>query len=462
MGAADHKGTEEGYGMGREILIAVAITSFLAPFTISSLNVALPYLAIELSATTAEMNWIATGFLISSAVFLIPFGRMADMYGKRKLFLLGISVFSLFSFLSSIALTSSQLAFLRILQGIGGAMIFSTGMAILVESYPINERGKILGINTASVYLGLSLGPVVGGILTVNLGWRSLFVLTAFLGIPAFLIASKRIADSVSERSKEKFDLLGSLLYGISILAFITGSSEREYFALIPVSLLSLSLFLLWERRQIHPVIDLKMFTSSRTFAFSNLAALINYSATFALVYLMSIYLQMILDLDPQKSGFILLSQPAVMAAFSPFAGWLSDRIEPRFVATAGMILNAMGLGLLSTLSAASRISDVVIYLILMGIGFALFSSPNTNAVMSSVGRESYGIASATVSTMRVLGQTLSMAVVMLVFSVSLGNVQVRNVYPPELIEVMKMSFQIFSILCWIGATFSLMRGNIR
>lgn len=204
------------------------------------------------------------------------------------------------------------------------------------------------------------------------------------------------------------------------------------------------------------------MFTSSRTFAFSNLAALINYSATFALVYLMSIYLQMILDLDPQKSGFILLSQPAVMAAFSPFAGWLSDRIEPRFVATAGMILNAMGLGLLSTLSAASQISDVVIYLILMGIGFALFSSPNTNAVMSSVGRESYGIASATVSTMRVLGQTLSMAVVMLVFSVSLGNVQVRNVYPPELIEVMKMSFQIFSILCWIGATFSLMRGNIR
>ena len=462
MGTDNYKRAKEGNEMGREVLIAVAITSFLAPFTLSSLNVALPYLAIELSATTTEMNWIATGFLVSSAIFLIPFGRMADMYGKRRLFLLGIAVFSLFSFLSSIALTSSQLVFLRILQGTGGAMIFSTGMAILVSSYSLSERGKILGINTASVYLGLSLGPVAGGILTVNLGWRSIFVLTALLGIAAFLVATKKIADDAHEGSKEDFDFVGSFLYSISILVFIAGSSEREYFALLPISVLSLAIFLLWEKRQTHPVIDLKLFESNRIFALSNLTALINYSATFALVYLISIYLQIILGLDPQKSGFILLSQPAVMAAFSPFAGWISDRIEPRFVATAGMILNAVGLGLLSTLSAGSQILNVVFYLTLLGLGFALFSSPNTNAVMSSVEERYYGIASATVSTMRVLGQTLSMAVVMLVFSVFVGSVQVEIVAPSELIEAMKVSFQIFSILCWMGALFSFMRGDIR
>lgn len=448
--------------MRRGVLIAVTITSFLTPFTLSSVNVALPSIAFEFSANTVEMNWMATSFLISSAMFLIPFGRLSDIYGRKRIFLLGTLLFSLFSLFASFTINSNELILMRFLQGIGGAMIFSTGIAILVSAFPERERGKVLGINTAAVYVGLSLGPFAGGILTSNLGWRSIFILTFLLGVIALTISMKKIGREKDGNIGEKFDLFGSVLYAFAVLLFIVGSSDRVYFLFIPLSAFLSLLFLLWESRQMHPVIDIRLFTSNMPFTLSNLSALINYSATFALVYLMSIYLQIVLGLDPQIAGIVLVSQPAVMALLSPLAGWTSDRIEPKFVASGGMALNAISLALLSTLTNTTHLGVILFYLVLMGLGFAFFSSPNTNAVMSSVDKKHYGIASATVSTMRVLGQTMSMAVVMFIFTLLLGNVLVRQIEIHSLMSAMKTSFQVFALLSSAGVVVSFLRGNIR
>ncbi|AIY90616.1 MFS transporter [Geoglobus acetivorans] len=448
--------------MRRSVLMAVTITSFMTPFTLSSVNVALPLIAFELKASTTEMNWIATSFLISSAIFLIPFGRLADIRGRKSLFITGTAVFSLASLLAAFSSTPGMLIAFRFLQGIGGAMIFSTGIAMLTSAFPQEERGKVLGINTAAVYTGLSAGPFVGGMLTSSFGWKSVFLVTFIAGVFALAVSVRKIKTEWAEAEGEGFDYGGSLLYGMTILFFTLGASERHGQYMLLLSLLSFLAFFVWERRQVYPVVDLKLFTSNLPFALSNLSALLNYSATFALTYLLSVYLQLVRNLDPGRTGAILVAQPIVMALLSPLAGWLSDRIEPRYVASLGMLLNALGLFMFSGITANTAVTTLVLYLAIMGTGFALFSSPNTNAVMSSVERRFYGVASATLSTMRVVGQTMSMVIVMLVFSSTIGTAMVSSIDPLDLVRAMGTAFTIFAGLCTLGIFTSLFRGNIR
>ncbi|MBE8538644.1 MFS transporter [Geoglobus acetivorans] len=448
--------------MRRSVLMAVTITSFMTPFTLSSVNVALPLIAFQLKANTTEMNWIATSFLISSAIFLIPFGRLADIRGRRMLFITGTAIFSLASLFAAFSLTPEMLIAFRFLQGIGGAMIFSTGIAMLTSAFPQEERGKVLGINTAAVYTGLSAGPFIGGMLTSNFGWKSVFLVTFIAGVFALAVSVRKIKTEWAEAKGEGFDYAGSLLYGMTILFFTLGASERHGLYMLLLSLFSFIAFFVWERRQVYPVIDLKLFTSNLPFALSNLSALLNYSATFALTYLLSVYLQLVRNLDPGRTGTILVAQPVVMALLSPLAGWLSDRIEPRYVASLGMLLNALGLFMFSGITEKTAVTTLVLYLAVMGTGFALFSSPNTNAVMSSVERRFYGIASATLSTMRVVGQTMSMVIVMLVFSSTIGTAMVSSIDPMDLMNAMGIAFSIFSGLCTVGIFTSLFRGNIR
>lgn len=446
----------------RAVLIAVTITSFMTPFSLSSVNIALPVIARELSATTGEMNWIATSFLISSASFLIPAGRIADIYGRKMIYLAGIVVFSFGTLLSGLSTFPEMLISFRLIQGLGGAMIFSTGIAILTSVFEKGERGKILGINTAAVYTGLSFGPFAGGLMTELLGWRSIFILTFLIGLIALIIVFRNIQVEWKGAQGEKLDFFGSFLYALTVILFTAGTSEASVHYLILLSIVSFLLFIYYESRYRYPVLDLKLFKSNLTFTLSNLSALLNYSATFALTYLLSLYLQIVRGIDAGTAGTILVAQPLIMALLSPFSGWLSDRIEPRFIASAGMAINATGLYLLSMINETTNADLILAYLFIMGLGFALFSSPNTNAIMSSVDQKYYGIASATLSTMRVVGQTMSMAIVMLVFTHVIGNVSVNEVSHELLVDAMRASFSIFSILCLIGIITSIFRGNIR
>jgi len=411
------------------------------------------------------LGWIATAYLLSSATLLIPFGRIADIYGRKKIFTCGIVILTLASLLSGMANSATMLISCRVFQGFGGAMLAGTAIALLITVFPANERGKVLGINVAATYLGLSLGPVLGGILTHHLGWRSIFFLGAILGLAIIGISLWKLKGEWTGAKGERFDLAGSVIYVLGLVALVYG------FTLLPAMLgvgliiggiVGLSAFTKWEMRTRSPVLDISLFKNSKAFTLSNVAALINYSATFAVTFLMSLYLQYVKGFNPESAGLILVAMPAMQAIFSPLAGRLSDRIEPRLIASAGMVLTTIGLTIFVFLNAQTPLELIIGNLLLMGFGFALFSSPNTNAVMSSAPNTAYGVASATLATMRQVGMVLSMGIAMLMFTLYIGRVQITPEYYSLFQQSMKTAFIIFAILCFGGIFASLARGKVR
>jgi EmrB/QacA subfamily drug resistance transporter len=446
------------------LLLATTLSSFLTPFMGSSVNVALPVMARELSMTALTLSWVASSFILAAAITLVPLGRLADLYGRTKIFLYGTAVFTASSFLCAWSPTSASLIFIRVIQGVGGAMIFSTGTAMLISAYPPRERGKILGINIAAVYIGLTIGPFIGGLLTDHLGWRYIFLFTALLGILVIFLIVFMAKEEWKGAENEGFDFTGSLLYGVALFAVMYGFSllpELRAGGLIVFGVICFGFFIRQQLRIPYPLLDLRLFLDNKVFAFSNLAALINYCATFAVTFLLSLYLQHIKLLTPSQTGIILIAEPAVQALFSPFAGRLSDRFEPRIIASIGMALNVLGLVPLMFIQSDTSIHYIVLCLIMLGVGFALFSSPNVNATMSAVENKYYGIASATLSTMRLVGQMFSMGITMLVFAVILGNHPLAQANNHLLLKSTQIIFFILGCLCCAGIFASLARGKV-
>ncbi|MGE5808270.1 MAG: MFS transporter [Nitrospirota bacterium] len=450
----------------RSTLLIATLSAFLTPFTVSSVNIALPAIGREFHMSAVLMSWVPTAYLLSAAVFLVPFGRLADIHGRKRVFSWGIGIFTASSLLLAVSPSAPVLIAFRLLQGFGSAMIFGTGMAILTSVFPAAERGRVLGMNVAAVYLGLSLGPTLGGFLTHQFGWRSIFLMNVPLGLLViFFLATKLKTLEWAEARGERFDFAGALLYSASLVSIMYGLSllpRRMGIVLTAAGAAGAVMFVLWERSAESPLLDMDLFFHNATFAFSNLAALINYSATNAVAFLMSLYLQYLKGFTPQGAGMVLVSQPLVMAVFSPLAGRLSDRIEPRVVASIGMAITASGLFLLTFVDESSSVGFDLFGLVLLGFGFALFSSPNTNAVMSSIEKKFYGVGSATLGTMRLTGQMLSMGIAMVIFALSIGSARITPEYYPLFLKSMKTGFVIFSTLCFAGIFASLARGKVR
>ena len=447
------------------VLLVATMASFLFPFMGSSVNIALPSIGKELSLDAVTLSWIATAYILASATLLVPFGRIADIYGRKRVFTYGIIIFTVSSLLSGIASSASMLISFRVLQGIGSAMIAGTGVAMLTSVYPADEIGKALGINVAATYAGLSLGPVLGGVLTQHFGWRSIFFINVPLGLVVIGVILWKLKGDWAGAKGEKFDFAGSIIYSLALVALVYGFTVLPAMLgvwLLVAGVIGLSVFVKWEMKTRTPVLDINLFRNSRVFTFSNLAALINYSATFAVAFLISLYLQYIKGFNPQSAGLILVSMPAVQAIFSPAAGRLSDKIEPRVLASAGMALTTAGLVLFIFLNGETPLGFIIASLILIGFGFALFSSPNTNAVMSSAPKRAYGVASATLATMRQVGMVLSMGVVMLMFALYIGRVQITPEHYPLFLESIRTAFIIFAVVCFGGIFASLARGKVR
>lgn len=342
-------------------------------------------------------------------------------------------------------------------------MIFGTGVAIVTSVFPPGERGKALGIYITAVYLGLSLGPFLGGLMTQYLGWRSIFFVNVPIGITTVVIVLWKLKGEWTGFRGEKFDLAGSVLYGAAVIAVMYGFSYLPDFkgaALIAAGILGVLGFALYELKIPSPVLDIRLLTKNRIFALSNLAALINYSATFAVTFLLSLDLQYTKGFTPEHAGFILIAQPVVQAMVSPVAGRLSDRIEPRIVASAGMALTAIGLFLLIFLTETTPLWHMVLTLLILGAGFGLFSSPNTNAIMSSVDKRFYGVASGMNGTMRLLGQMLSMGIAMMIFAVVIGPVEITPEYYSRFVLSLHYAFILFTVFCTLGIFASLARGK--
>jgi len=447
----------------KSVLIVTTFAGFLTPFLGSAVNLALPAIGKDLDANAIELGWVISSFILSAAIFLLPFGRLADIVGRKKVFFLGILLFTFSTFLIIFSGSIISLIILRIFQGLSSAMIFGTSLAIITSVYQPGERGRAMGINITAIYLGLSCGPVVGGLLTQYFGWRSIFAFLVPFGIVSLILIKRKIKTEWAESSGEKFDWRGSVIYGIALASFMYGFSRlpSSFGWICIASGISMAVvFVFLEKKISNPVFDIRILLQNRVFAFSGLAALINYSATSAIGFFISLYLQYLKGLDAHAAGLIMISQPVAMTLISPVAGKLSDKRNPGVIASVGMGMIAAGLVLLCFLSETTPNYFIVLLLTLMGIGFGLFSSPNSNAIMSSVEKRHLGVASGVVGTMRMLGQMMSMGIAMMLISLYIGKQTINPATYPGLISAMKTGFVTFSVLSVFGIFASLARNE--
>ena len=449
----------------RSALFVATLTSFMGPFMISSVNVALPAIQEDLGMTAVELGWVATAYLLAVAVGLIPAGKLADIHGRKRVFGIGLFVYTAGASAAALVHTTAWFLFLRVVQGLGAAMFVTTGMAILTSIFPPQKRGRAIGIYVAAVYVGLSVGPFVGGYLTQQLSWRSIFIAMLPLGVGSIFVTHAFLKGEWSDPGSRRLDAMGCLIYGGAIFSLVYGSTVLPSLRgciLIPAGLLGLVLFFRQQRRSPHPVFEVSLFVENRTFTFSSLAALLNYSATFAVTFMMSLYLQYIQGMTPQAAGTVLMAQPVVMAVFSPLAGRLSDRVEPRLLATGGMAITALGMLVFTQLHTDSSVNGIIGNLVLLGFGFALFSSPNMSAIMGAVAKKDYGIASGAVATMRLLGQMTSMAVATVVLALLIGHQAITPESYARFLTSARVVFAVSTGLCTLGIFFSLFRGRLQ
>jgi len=446
------------------VLALMMSTSFFNSFMAAALNISLPQIAGEFSLTASNISWLAMSFLLSSAMFLVPVGKLSDIVGRRKVFLLGNIIFAITSMLSPFSGNFATLLTLRFIQGIGSAMIFGTGMAIVASVFPPNERGKAIGINVSAVYLGLTLAPAIGGYMTQLFGWRSIFVLNAGASIIIIATIFVKMKQEWADARHEAFDVTGTIIYMSAIFTLMFGFSQLPKPFAIVLTLAGLTLFyafVRWELKVKNPVLSMHLFATNRVFLMSNIAALINYAATFAITFILSLYLQYVKGFSPRDAGLILVTQPLFMATVASFAGKLSDRYESRTLSSIGMLIIIIGLASLAFIDKNTSIFVIMVSLFIVGVGFGFFSSPNTNAIMGSVEKRFLGVASAMTGTMRIIGQMFSMAIATMCIHMMLGNAKICHKNAPQFISSSRMIFVIFCILCAFGILASLTRGKV-
>ncbi|HEX2387315.1 MAG TPA: MFS transporter [Candidatus Binatia bacterium] len=456
----------------RAALVVATFGAFMTPFDGSVVNLALPTIGREFKSDVVALGWIATSYVLGLTICVIPFGRLADIRGRRLIYVIGVALFTTASAFCGLAFSLASLIAARFAQGVAAAMMAGNSIALLTSIFPQRERGKALGIQTAAVYVGLSLGPSIGGFLVESLGWRSVFYVNVPIGVGVIALALPKVPRDTAQNKGEKLDALGIAMWALVLTMVLLGLTMSEMrgapFArtLVAAGLALLALFLFYETRAAYPLLDVRLFKNV-AFACSTVTALLNYSAVFGVSFIMSLYLQVVSGFRPEHAGFIMLAQPVTMAALSPFTGRLSDKIQPRILSSVGMALVATAIFSLSRLAADSPATSIVAQLMLLGVGHAFFSSPNVNATVSSVDKKQYGVAAAVLSTFRFTGQAISIAVATSVLSAYVGSVAISAAAGQRLpvgpfMEGMKIALEILAAICAAGIVTSLVRGRIR
>ena len=445
----------------RNTICVCVITSFITTFMGSALNLSIPSLEEEFKAGAQTVGWVITIYMLTCSALAVPFGRLSDRVERRSVLRTGILIFCISSLTAVLSKTMWMLLTFRLMQGIGASMIFSTNIAILVGAFDEEHRGRVLGYSTCATYAGLSAGPVLGGVLNQNFGWRAIFIATAIVSAAAFygaffkLPKGEKKSGILSLSSKAHLDYAGNILFVVSIVLTMYGLSSLNSLAGAPLILcLGILFFIFFIRTEMkteNPVIDVNLFRKNLPFTLSNLAAMVNYGSNFALSYLMSIYLQVVKGMSSQWAGVILITNTVIMTVLSPFVGRISDRHSPFKMSAAGMALCAAALGLLSFLSEDLSLAKIIMILALSGVGFSFFSTPNTNAVMSCVEREDYGVSASILSTMRSIGHTAGMSVVSAVVGIYIGSGSLKGAGTEVLMKTFHISFFIFTLLCILG-----------
>jgi EmrB/QacA subfamily drug resistance transporter len=435
-------------------LVAISLASFFSALTFSGVNVALPAINAEFEADAILLSWVVTSIILAVGVLQLPFGRLADIVGIKKVFVSGLIVSVCSSAMAVFATSIELLIVCQVIRGIGGAMIFSNGTAMLTAIYPPKDRGRVLGINAATLYAGLTTGPFLGGTLTEHLGWRSIFLANVPTYLLVIILILWKIRGEWCHSKGEKFDMAGSIIYGCGLVALMYGFSllpEAAGIVLILLGIIGLTGFLKWESQARSPVLNISMIRNNWALIWPLVAAFISYSSTFAVVFLLSLYLQYIKGLNAEQAGLVLLAQPVMQSVLSPVSGRLSDRIEPRLIASAGMALTFIALLSFIFVDGNTSLVYISISLVVLGIGCGLFASPNTNATMSSVTPRFYGVVAATVGTMRSMGQIISMGITVIVMTLTMGRVIISPTYYPAFLTSTQITFGILTALSFAG-----------
>ena len=437
-----------------KVLVVLCMSAFLVPFMGSSINLALPEISKTFSFKAVTLTWMSTAYLMSSAIFQVPFARLADLIGRKKIFEWGILIFSSSTILAGLAPTGFLILALRVVAGLGSAMVFGTSMAILTSVFPPEKRGKALGINSAVVYSSLAAGPFLGGLMTHYWGWQSIFFICGSFGLIVILLSRLFLRAEWIEAKGEKFDYIGTSVYALGLFSLIYGFTKLPHissFIWLFAGIVSFSLFVFYEKNHKAPIFNVRLFSGNRIFAFSSLAALINYASTSAVAFMLSLYLQYIKGFDAHHAGLILISQACIQSFFALISGKLSEKIAPSHLATLGMMLCFAGLSGLCFIEVETPIFILVIILLTLGIGFGIFSSPNTNVIMSSVDKKYYGQASATTGTMRLTGQAFSMGIAGMAIALQVGNQPINPSVYPAFLQSIRITFILFAFLSLLG-----------
>lgn len=444
----------------KDMLVLGILVSFLTPFVRSSINLALPELGNEFHLSALFLSEISLVYLLVNAILYIPLGRMGDIYGQKRIFQYGLIIFTISSLLSAFSTSGEMFFIIRIFQATGNAMIFANLNALISSVFPENERGKAFGLTSMGVFVGLILGPILGGTTIEILGWRALFYVDTLIGLIAAIYAIKRFKYDWIVAPGEKLDILGSVLLGISLISLIYGFTNISYpssLFIIIGGIITLSLFYLIQKRVTYPLLNLDLF-KSKSFTFGNITAFINYGAFVSVGFILSLYLQYLKGYHPLIAGLIVSIQAIMMVLVSPFAGKLADKIAPENVSTAGMVITTIGVALMTLINFHNAHYLGIISLIIFGGGIGLFYASNTKVVLSSVDKTYFGVASATLSNSRSLGQIFGLGIVSLVISAIMGQAQIVPANYPELIESIRISLGAIALLSALGIFTSLFK----
>ncbi len=446
----------------RTLLLASCTASAITPLTGTMMNLSLVSIGAEFGLGSHALAYVNTIFLLSSVVFMVPIAKMADIYGRKVFFIFGLALYTVASLVSYFSVSFEMLLALRAVMGMAAAAMAGTAISMLTDAFGPSERGAAIGLNTASVYLGAAMGPVVGGLINDIMGWRAVFLVTIPLAAVA-LLAIWAVRPNNNVRYGKTFDLRGTLLYAAAVtltMAGLINMPKTMAVCSMATGLLVLWIFVRYERRAEEPVLDIRIF-SNRLFSRSCLASFMVNSANYAVAFFVAIYLQTIGALTSAEAGLVMFSQPLVQTSLTAYFGKLYDRVgDKRLLPTLGVAISGAGILLMMALPMELNLALVIVALLFFGLGNAVFNAPNTTAIMSSVSPVDRGAASAMVAVVRQTGMMASMGIAMLVISVIMGSLDTLNPSTyGNFITVIRVSFAVSAVMCLLAMLVSWFRG---
>jgi EmrB/QacA subfamily drug resistance transporter len=460
------------------VLSVTTIGALMAAIDGTIVILGLPDMMVELHADLVEMIWVIMGYILVSTVFLLTFGRLADMLGRVRLYNLGFVIFTLGSALCGLAVTAGQLILFRLVQGSGAAMLVVNSVAILTEVFPPDQRGRALGINAITFAAGGVIGPILGGFILTVADWRWIFFINVPIGLVGAVWGYLALRELSGRKQGEKFDPIGASTFSVGLVSLLAALTLGIQFSwtsapilfLFGLSVVMLVAFLEWERRAPSPVLDFTLFRE-RVYSFSVVTAMLQTLALFAVNFLIVFYLIGVRGYDPLKAALLLIPLPAVMAVLAPLSGWLADQIGARLPATLGLLTQGAALAWFTRLTPTTPYGQIAAGLALMGLGGGLFYSPNTSAAMNASPALRLGVASATLATLRQVGMVTSFALSLAVAAASLPrdvmqqlfigtNVTLGSQVTQAFVIGMHSAFFVSLVLCLLAAGFSMVRGK--